>query len=326
MHMTHEINLGGAIYISSKKAADISGYSQDYIGQLARGGAIIAQRVSGLWYIELESLKSHKEKAEQYTPVPPLRTSSPESEASVSFDGRDYISTTRAAKITGYNPDYVSQLARGGKVLSRQVGNRWYVDREGLLEHKNHNDALLAAVQVESVGLERAVQEAPQTETASMEPEQHFTYIPEEAPLIPTPELVAIAVPEAEVPEEAKTALSKEEASEEEEHDIPIRVLEPIRTMPRFEAVAESMAYERSSKMPWRTITVVATYVLAVVVIAGGSYALLQQTNVPAVTALRNIQLPSMNTASMPAGVAAAIDALRDQVSRTLKYSRSGTL
>src|SRR3990167_8328737 len=54
----------------------------------------------------------------------------------VSFDGKDHISASRAAKITGYHPDYVGQLARSGAIISRQVGNRWYVDRAALLSHK----------------------------------------------------------------------------------------------------------------------------------------------------------------------------------------------
>src|SRR5262245_59436630 len=141
--MTQEIDLGGTIYVSSKRAAEISGYAQDYIGQLARSGQIDAKRISGLWYIQQDSLKSHKEKADQYVPVPPQRQSAnPDLDASISFDGKDYVSAQRGAKITGYSNDYVGQLARSSKIVSRQVGNRWYVDREALIEHKRHNDSL----------------------------------------------------------------------------------------------------------------------------------------------------------------------------------------
>ena len=78
----------------------------------------------------------------------------------VSFDGKDYISASRAAKITSYNQDYVGQLARSGKILSRQIGNRWYIEREGLLAHKKEKDGLLGSVQAESVGLVRDSGEA----------------------------------------------------------------------------------------------------------------------------------------------------------------------
>ena len=123
--------------MSSKRAAQSTGYAQDYIGQLARGGLIDAQRVGGLWY----------------KPVVPGPKQASDIDSIVSFDGKDYISASRAAKLTSYNQDYVGQLARGGKILSRQIGNRWYVEREGLLAHKSQKDSMLAAVQSEAVGL-----------------------------------------------------------------------------------------------------------------------------------------------------------------------------
>jgi hypothetical protein len=193
--MAQEINLGGTIYISSKHAAEKTGYTQDYIGQLARGGQIEAKRVSGMWYILEESLRAYKEKADQFVPTPPEGfTKSPNAEVAVSFDGKDYISANRAAKLTGYNQDYIGQLARSNQILSRQVGKRWYVDRESLLKHKEEKDALLAAVQVESVGLARPEDLQPVPETAPAPVEEavaaeevtHFSYVKEEeVPLIP---------------------------------------------------------------------------------------------------------------------------------------------
>ncbi len=139
--------------MSSKRAAQSTGYAQDYIGQLARGGLIDAQRVGGLWYVSLDSLNGYQKNAEAYKPVVPGPKQASDIDSIVSFDGKDYISASRAAKLTSYNQDYIGQLARGGKVLSRQIGNRWYVEREGLLAHKSQKDSMLAAVQSESVGL-----------------------------------------------------------------------------------------------------------------------------------------------------------------------------
>lgn len=179
-----EVSIGGIRYISSKRASEMSDYSQDYIGQLARSGAIDAKRLSGLWYISFDSLQAHKAKAESYVPQPPQRKTNSKThkpaDTSISFDGRAYISSGRAAKVTGYNPDYVTQLAREGKILSRQVGNRWFVDQEGIVAHKKEKDALLASVQVESVGLKK-VEGVILTEKKS-EPEASspITYFKEE--------------------------------------------------------------------------------------------------------------------------------------------------
>ena len=59
-----EVVVDGKTYIASRKAALECGYAQDYVGQLARKGFIDAKRVSGQWYIHLESLKEYKRKAD----------------------------------------------------------------------------------------------------------------------------------------------------------------------------------------------------------------------------------------------------------------------
>lgn len=183
--MAQEINLGGTIYISSKHAAAITGYTQDYIGQLARGGSIQAQRVSGVWYVLEDSLRAYKEKADLFVPTPPPPIQN-QAEVSVSFDGKDYISANRASKLTSYNQDYVGQLARSGLILSRQIGNRWYVERESILAHKAEKDALLASVQANAVGLAKNDVKEEKTNENRLESDQpHFTYIHEDNGLFP---------------------------------------------------------------------------------------------------------------------------------------------
>lgn len=266
--MAQEINLGGTIYISSKRAAEITGYTQDYVGQLARGGNIIAQRVSGLWYVVEESLRNYKLKADEFKPVPPpVVKAEPQMESSVSFDGRDYVSTQRAAEITGYHPDYVSQLARNGKVLSRQVGSRWFVDREEIVEHKRHNDALLAAVQAESVGLMK--QAEPVVMEKPTEDDLHFTYKAEEP-------AEASYLPEIQEKDTSTPYLSNDmqsEQSEEQVNEIPIRVIRPVTEarMPRPELGFErSLTRYRSSRPV--TLIISATVVGAIVLGIGYLY------------------------------------------------------
>lgn len=55
-----ELKLNGRTYLSTKRAAEITGYTTDYVGQLARGGKVDAQLVGRNWYIEEESIKKHK--------------------------------------------------------------------------------------------------------------------------------------------------------------------------------------------------------------------------------------------------------------------------
>lgn len=156
--VSDELVIEEETYVSSKRAAATTSYTQDYIGQLARSGAIDARRVGGLWYVSMPSLEAYCDtpqqvRSEAQEGVTHATRHAPELDSIVSLDGKDYISAGRASEISHYNRDYVGQLARSGAILARQVGNRWYVEKESLLEHKRDKDQLLAAVQAHSVGL-----------------------------------------------------------------------------------------------------------------------------------------------------------------------------
>lgn len=231
--MSDELVIEGKSYIPSKQAAEVAGYTQDYIGQLARGGQIQARRVSGMWYISLESLNEHKTKAESYVPQPPrprLQTRREEDRSAVSFDGKSYVSAARAAKITGYHQDYVSQLAREGKILARQIAGKWYVDQEGIQGHKNEKDALLGAVQAQAVGIVRLPAiEATEKRKEEAVQEEPVRYFSEEKPLMPfiqdKPE--NIVIPAASL-ENSFPELSPDEEPVPEfdvEHAVPIRII-----------------------------------------------------------------------------------------------------
>ena len=220
--MSDEITIDGEQFVSSKRASELSGYKQDYIGQLSRGGQILARRVGGLWYISSDSLTKYKEHAEAYKPVPPVHNayrSDPDS--LLSFDGMGYISASRAAKLTGYSPDYVGQMARAGIIPSRQVGNRWYVEQAGIISHKEKKDSLLAAVQAESVGLKTGDREAYSDGYSTDSP--FFQYTSDNRELLP-----AITSADQE--------FQDKEDIDEEEFVIPIRVYhgreEKVRKMP----------------------------------------------------------------------------------------------
>ena len=213
-----EVVLEGKTYIGSKKAAIECGYTQDYVGQLARGGLIDAKRVSGQWYIFLDSLKAYKTKAETFKPEPPKYQPDPSVEATLDVDGKKYVSAARAAKLTEYNQDYIGQLARAGKIPSKQVGSRWYIEQDALLIHKKEKDAMLRAVQAESVGLKRSDPQAVKMRSPenfkNILPLELLVYKKENRPLFPeiieeeqlkaTPvalsELPAIASPMSRIP------------------------------------------------------------------------------------------------------------------------------
>ncbi len=198
LFMADSVTIEGEELISSKRASKETGYTQDYIGQLARGSLITAKRVGGHWYVSRSSLRAYKTKADEYKPQPPtpIAHAGANFETSISFDGKEYISASHAAKLTGYHQDYVGQLARGGKVASRQIGNRWFIERDALVSHKIEKDSLLAAVQSQSVGLSatpthtgRSMQSTSmlnETDPQQEVPESFFTYSHQRSDLMPT--------------------------------------------------------------------------------------------------------------------------------------------
>ena len=48
-------------YILVKEASSLTGYSKDYIGQLARGNKINSKKIYGVWYVEEESIFNYKD-------------------------------------------------------------------------------------------------------------------------------------------------------------------------------------------------------------------------------------------------------------------------
>ncbi len=225
--MSDAMWLEGKEYISSKRASELSGYAQDYIGQLARKGIITAQRVGGLWFISMASLTEYKSHAEAYVPQQPERKAPIEVDSLISFDGKDHVSASRAAKITGYHPDYVGQLARSGAIISRQVGNRWYIDREGILAHKQEKDSLLGAVQAQSVGISRgdaSVLSSEDTHGSHYNgPGPFLTYTTDNRDLLPLMEKSE----QISEPREDKTHRFEEE-NLEQEYSVPIRRVRPM--------------------------------------------------------------------------------------------------
>lgn len=52
------------------------------------------------------------------------------------IEEKKYISSKRAAKMTGYAKDYIGQLCREGRVSARLVGRSWYVLESAIKDHR----------------------------------------------------------------------------------------------------------------------------------------------------------------------------------------------
>jgi hypothetical protein len=310
--MADAVQIGDGEYIPSKRAAQISGYSQDYIGQLCRAGLIEAKRIGGLWHVALDSLYKHKQKADSYVPVAPRKEREPEADSVVTFEGKDYVSASRAAELTGYHKDYVGQLARKGSIQSRQIGNRWYVHSEGILAHKTQKDALLAAVQAESVGLRTPTQN---TAPAHVETPIFYQYTRDDGALLPAVK----ALSDAPVREHMREDTSAQAPATR----VPIRVVLPQEIFATLDrGVPEKIA--RSARR-WSKSTGLATasvVALTIVVIAAVGY------GTAAKDALYTLKVPTdLSTERFTANASATADKIASFLERMvvteLRYERA---
>lgn len=194
------------------------GYTQDYIGQLARKGKIDAKRVSGIWYVsehEFSNTNHAVKDTDLGTPVSEkgekANSFNVHSEAvdkgSIILDGVVHISSKRAAEVMGYTQDYIGQLVRKGKISARQIGRGWYIPQDAVQkaeeatpEEKNvpteHVAPTIVSDKVEATAVAK---EDENTNTFKLSPivrehirKEHSSpilqalYLEDRAPLLPT--------------------------------------------------------------------------------------------------------------------------------------------
>lgn len=60
LFLMDQMEIDGKNYLSSKKAAELTGYAKDYVGQLCREGRVTAKLIGRSWYVSEESIKAHR--------------------------------------------------------------------------------------------------------------------------------------------------------------------------------------------------------------------------------------------------------------------------
>jgi len=177
-----EITIGDKLYVSSKRAAQITGYAKDYIGQLCREGRVEARLVGRNWYVLESALKAHRFGSE---PKEPKKEEVQEPASP--------ISTWKKPEYAAETPVYVPTLAPKAPVAQEsEIGSPAIADmqsawREWFQEKKTDNEDLetnTSPIPSESNTFleEEAVEEAPVTtvqEAVETEEEIHINRIEE---------------------------------------------------------------------------------------------------------------------------------------------------
>lgn len=105
----------------------------------------------------------------------------------LTLDNKIYISSKRAATLTGYAKDYVGQLCREGRVEARLVGRSWYVLEDSIRSHRFGDDDTLDSV---SIKTNEKQEEKKQTTEDSIEKDTKYNvdfehiYFPDDAKMV----------------------------------------------------------------------------------------------------------------------------------------------
>ncbi|MBX4199175.1 hypothetical protein KW800_02830 [Candidatus Parcubacteria bacterium] len=135
--MNKDLLIDGEKFISAKRAGLDLGYSADYIGQLARSGAVSGKMVGRTWFVSRRSLLRYRKDNGSEKSIKLGRPALGKKE--IYINGEKFISSIVAARESGYTTDYVGQLIRGGVVEGKMMGRAWYVSRKSLLAYKKQN-------------------------------------------------------------------------------------------------------------------------------------------------------------------------------------------
>lgn len=89
------------------------------------------------------------------------------------IEEKKYVSSKRAAEMTGYAKDYIGQLCREGRVPARLIGRSWYVLEAAIQDHRfgNVENEPEIAVKENPPASVTATWESPRYETSSVEEE-----------------------------------------------------------------------------------------------------------------------------------------------------------
>jgi hypothetical protein len=93
----NELTLDGKVYVSSKRAAEITGYAKDYVGQLCREGHVEARLVGRNWYVLESSIREHR--------------FGPRSEGSVVTSAKEMPTTWEAPRYESETPAYIAPIS-----------------------------------------------------------------------------------------------------------------------------------------------------------------------------------------------------------------------
>jgi len=210
---------------------------------------------------------------------------------------KKYVSSKRAAKMTGYAKDYIGQLCREGRVPARLVGRSWYVLETAIQDHRFSDEKVAKEVKAPAASLHQETWESPQYETV---PAESLPPVSRLHTSVDTQDLhdtwkawfdrVGAPTPEVETSNVGEVVPQELEAEEEnqEEINVPVRAIYnqlPVELRPHHRAPLQSVEVEeelveevqstnvrRGYILPIQMAGALSALIFAVLAVAGSGY------------------------------------------------------
>lgn len=206
------------------------------------------------------------------------------------IEEKKYVSSKRAAKITGYAKDYIGQLCREGRVPARLIGRSWYVLETAIQDHRfgtadiHHPEGTVQATAPVFDTLP-STWESPRYEASSGEflPSINRLQHPADAGVVSVVEdtediktsrhlqdswkewFDRMADEKADIPDVEKTKI--EDNTEEKPVDVPVHVVyrqPPEELLPRSMKTEEQEQPVFQSKKVWNKVSIMTIQVCSV--------------------------------------------------------------
>jgi hypothetical protein len=211
-----ELTLAGKTYVSSKRAAEITGYAKDYVGQLCREGHVEARMVGRSWYVLESSIREHRFGPTVTSAEGPAKKEEQAKEFPATWSRPTYVSEPVIPSI----PELTKEISAPAPTPEdstiadmQSAWKEWFQTRnEPLLEEPGAHEARLESPEV--------IEEREEGQ------EQTLAYMPEDEP-----EEAPVEVAFSLIPEPPPLPETKEEA-------VPIRKIAPVRFSPPSDPAA----------------------------------------------------------------------------------------
>lgn len=277
----NELTLGGKTYVSSKRAAEITGYAKDYIGQLCREGHVEAKMVGRSWYVLESSIREHRFGKEEGKKSQIEKNESKNAPSAAPEEiHSEKLATWESPRYSSEDPQSVPPIMKAEKTIEniaisdteKSISDMQTAWKEWFKQKKEPiQEPLLESPEVI---------DAREVEPASQDPEiaSHSDEDSEEV-AIPLNRLETLQEPSEDLVYEEN---EEEEAYEDEqEQNIPIQRISthpvrapkeyiPVPAAPLYPATTYRVGKQRVSLVAMATLIATAGIVIAIAVVGTG--------------------------------------------------------